>query len=74
MGIYGQITTVDPPNGARGLIILPCIYLLFSLGLLKIYEHLGKQRLALCAFVILTFLFSIADFMFYKYWMEWIKV
>jgi 4-amino-4-deoxy-L-arabinose transferase-like glycosyltransferase len=74
MGMSGQILTVDPPNGARGLIMIPVVYLFFSLGIYTLLKHLNKVKFASLALIVLTSIFSFADFEFYKYWMTWIKV
>jgi len=73
-GIVGQILTVNPPNGARGLIILPCIYLLFAFGTYEIYKHLNRPGLFKTALIIVSILFAFNDFEFYKYWMTWIAM
>lgn len=72
--VLGQILTVNPPNGARGLIILPVIYLFFAIGLYKLYLKTGKSRLLLYMFILLSFIYSFLDFSYYQYWMTWIKV
>ena len=75
LGIFfGQILTLDPPNGARGLIILPSIYIFFALGLYKIYTASGKNKLVLTLLVIVSLLYCYLDFSYYQDWMGWIKV
>jgi len=72
--IFGQILTINPPNGARGLILLPVIYIFFSLGLYKLYVLTGKTKLLLFLFVLLSLIYSYLDFTYYQYWMTWIKI
>lgn len=74
MGLAGQIITINPPNGARGLIVLPCIYLLFAYGIYKIYQLSGNKKVVILSFLLLSITFSALDFSFYKYWMSWISV
>ena len=71
--ILGQILTVNPPNGARGLIMLPFIYLFFSLALNK-FISLQKNKFVKSIVVIIVLLIGYTDFLFYQYWMTWIKV
>jgi len=71
---FGQILTVDPPNGARGLIILPSIYIIFAMGLYKIYTASGKNKLVLTLLIVLSLLYCYLDFSYYQDWMGWIKV
>jgi hypothetical protein len=66
--IFGQILTVDPPNGARALIILPIIYFFAALGLEKIYR-LYPKRLLLFIIIIITLLTAYHDFTYYQHWM-----
>src|SRR3989344_836432 len=72
--IFGQILTVHPPNGARGLIMLPSYYIIASIFFYKIHEVSGKSKVVLAGITLLSFIFSIQDFLFYQFWMEWIKV
>lgn len=71
--ILGQILTVDPPNGARGLIILPFIYLFFSLSLNNILS-INKSNIYKFFIILLVLLLCFSDFKFYQDWMTWIKV
>jgi hypothetical protein len=72
--IFGQILTVNPPNGARGLIILPTIYIFFALGFYEVYLLLLKNKLLIISFIILAIIYSYLDFSYYQNWMAWIKV
>lgn len=74
MSLLGQILTVDPPNGARGFLMLPAIYLLFGLGLSKIYNYLGSTKFLRIGLSVITAAFCLYDVYFYFYWMNWIKV
>lgn len=72
--IFGQILTVDPPNGARGLIMLPAIYIFFAVGFYKLYEMTRKNKLFLAFLIIVSLLYCYLDFSYYQDWMGWIKV
>ena len=72
--IFGQILTVDPPNGSRGLILLPIIYIFASLGLFYIYKRFKKYPMSKSILILGTFIVSLSDFYFYTEWMHWIKV
>ncbi len=74
LGLLGQIFTVNPPNGARGLIMLPCIYILFAIGVSKITVLLHQPKIVFLSLLFLSILFSIQDFYFYRFWMSWITV
>jgi len=65
--IFGQILTVDPPNGARALIILPMIYFFAALALEKIYR-LYPKRLWLLTIIIVVLLTAYHDFAYYQHW------
>lgn len=72
--ITSQILNVYPPNGARAFVILPVIYLCISLGLFYTYNKL--MRFKHINILLITFSFTVAlfDFLFYLFWMSWIKV
>lgn len=72
--VFGQILTVDPPNGSRALVFLPVIYLFSAFTLERIYQFSGRNRLFLTAVVILALILASADFSYYQDWMSWIKV
>ena len=72
--IFGQILTVNPPNGARGLVMLPAIYVFFALGLFKLYTASGKNKLVLALLAIVSLLYCYLDFSYYQDWMSWIRV
>jgi hypothetical protein len=72
--MLGQILTVDPPNGSRGLIFLPAIYVFIGLSFNYLHEKLKFNRKAKISFVIFSILIAISDFVYYQYWMTWIKV
>jgi hypothetical protein len=74
IGLCGQAITVDPPNGARGLVMLPCIYLFFALFLDKVYKMDKKSKYIPVIIVFLSIIYSVSDFMFYQNWMGWIRV
>lgn len=74
LGIYfGQIVTVDPPNGSRGLILLPIIYIFAGLTLEYIKQKFNNQLITFFI-IILSILVAYTDFSFYQNWMTWIKV
>jgi hypothetical protein len=70
----GQILTIDPPNGARGLILLPIIYLFSALSLNAVYNLFNNAKFATAVLIIFSVIISIIDFLFYLNWMTWIKV
>lgn len=72
--LFGQVMTVHPPNGARALIILPAIYFFIALGLKYIYERFRKYSFISLIILVFSILIAISDFIFYLYWMSWIKV
>jgi len=72
--ILGQCLTVNPPNGARALIFLPVIYIFSSLVFYSLYKKYENFKFIALIFIILAFTLAINDFMYYKYWMTWIKV
>lgn len=72
--IFGQILTVYPPNGARGLIMLPVIYLFSSLALFEFYKKSDKSKVFLLLMLTASLLMSYLDFKYYQYWMIWIPV
>ncbi|MBI4100838.1 hypothetical protein HY439_03850 [Candidatus Microgenomates bacterium] len=72
--IFGQILTVDPPNGSRALVFLPVIFLFSAIALEKILSLTGKHRLFLAAFIIINLALAYADFSYYQNWMTWIKM
>lgn len=72
--VFGQILTVDPPNGARGLILLPVIYIFCALFLNYIYSKFSNKNLISIVLIVFSVIISYIDFIFYQYWMTWIKV
>jgi hypothetical protein len=72
--ILGQVLTVDPPNGARGLILLPIIYLFSALSLNSIYNRFRNAKFIVLVLIIFSVIISVIDFLFYQNWMTWIKV
>src|SRR3989344_3047111 len=72
--VFGQMLTVDPPNGARGLIMLPIIYLFSSLSLFYFYNKLEKYTLLRNLIPVGAFTIALFDFFFYINWMSWINV
>jgi len=72
--IFGQILTNDPPNGARGLILLPIIYLFIALALYYVYKKFENNILTKPLILIFTFIVILIDLYIYKDWMTWIKV
>lgn len=76
VGLYaGQMLTVDPPNGSRGLILLPIIYLLIAFALDNIRRFfLKKSRVATAILLIGTVSIALWDTIFYMRWMSWITI
>ena len=72
--VFGQILTVYPPNGARGLIMLPVIYLFSSLALFELYNKSDKSKVFLILVITASILMSYLDFKYYQYWVTWIPV
>jgi len=72
--ILGQILTVNPPNGARGLILLPIIYLFSALALNSIYYKFRNIKFTGPALIIFSVIISYIDFLIYQNWMTWIKI
>lgn len=72
--VFGQILTAHPPNGARGLIMLPAIYLFSSLALFELYNKSDKSKALLILMITASILMSYLDFKYYQYWMIWIPV
>lgn len=72
--IFGQIMTIHPPNGARGLIVLPAIYFFIGLFLNLLYQKLKNFPFINLLIISFSIIVAIMDFIYYKYWMSWIKV
>lgn len=72
--VLGQIMTINPPNGARGLILLPIIYIIASLTLFYIYKKIEKYKYTKFVFILLSLIIALFDFYFYTQWMTWISV
>lgn len=72
--LFGQILTVDPPNGSRGLILLPVIYIFSALTLNLIFNKFKESRFIIPVLIIMSGIISCMDFLFYQNWMSWIKV
>jgi len=72
--LFSQILTVDPPNGSRGLILLPIIYLFSALSLNLIYNKFKDTKFITPALIAFSVIISCVDFLFYQNWMTWIKV
>lgn len=72
--ILGQILTIDPPNGARGLVNLPVIYIFSSLAFYYFYLLSKKNFFVLLIIITLSILFMYYDLNYYKYWMGWIQL
>lgn len=70
---FGQVQTVYPPNGSRGLILLPVIYTFFALTIAKIFQKFPSS-IIVYSIIILTILIALSDFQFYQWWMGWIEV
>jgi hypothetical protein len=76
IGLYfGQILTVNPPNGSRGLILLPIMYMFIAYGLFQIHSWIKKFSLIMnIFFCFLGTSVIILDLYTYIYWMTWIRV
>lgn len=71
---FGQVLTVEPPNGARALVMLPAIYVIFGLGVNSFLNFFKQSKLAKASIIFLSLAYAISDIKFYQYWMTWIKV
>lgn len=71
-GLYfGQIQTVDPPNGARAFMLLPLLYCFAGLGLYRVQKkYIFFQNI----FPIYMLLTICTDLAIYIHWMTWIQV
>lgn len=72
--LFGQILTVDPPNGSRGLILLPIIYIFSALTLNLIFNKFKESKFIIPALITISGIISFLDFLFYQNWMTWIRV
>lgn len=72
--VFGQILTVDPPNGSRGIILLPIIYLLIGVAIFSIYKWYEKRKNLKFILIVFSCVVALLDFLYYIYWMTWIKV
>lgn len=72
--VLGQIMTVHPPNGSRGLILLPTMYIFIGYSLNYLYKKSKTVKNINLLFIILSIIVAIADFIYYQYWMSWIGV
>jgi len=76
VGLYfGQVLAVNPPNGSRGLILLPIMYMFIAHGLLQIRSWIKKFSLSTTIFFyFFTTEVIILDLYTYIQWMSWIRV
>lgn len=72
--ISSQVFTVYPPNGARGLIVLPVIYLSLAIALFKLQKNYAHKKYISVIYAVFALLVCSTDILFYFYWMTWIKV
>lgn len=72
--ILGQIMTIDPPNGARGLVLLPIIHLFISFSFYRFYNKYMKWNFFPYLFILFILILSYFNWEFYKYWMNWIDI
>lgn len=72
--IMGQVMTVDPPNGSRGLIFLPIMYIFIGYSLNSLYKIMRNVRYVNLLFISFSIIIAITDFLYYQYWMSWIKI
>lgn len=72
---FGQILTVHPPNGSRGLIILPVIYVCIGFGLSQFRTWIDACTPSIKQ-VLYIFVLSeiVLDIIIYIHWMTWIQV
>lgn len=75
LGIFfGQLLTVNPPNGSRGLLLLPIIYLFIGVTLQKIYRKFYTIHYAWILILLFSLGIATFSFLFYQSWMSWIKI
>jgi hypothetical protein len=72
--IFGQIMTVDPPNGSRGLLLLPVMYIFIGYSLNYFYKIMKNIKYINILLILFSIIITITDFLYYQYWMTWIKV
>lgn len=72
--IFGQMLTVHPPNGARGLILLPVVYFFSALTMNHLLQRYKNKKLIKLVALTFTILVYFADILFYQYWMSWTGV
>lgn len=72
--VFGQILTNNPPNGARAFFLLPIIYFFIAQGINFLYKKKRHMKNRAYIFLGSCFVIALLDFLFYMYWMSWIKV
>lgn len=72
--ILGQVLTVNPPNGSRGLLLLPIIYLFIGVALQKVYKRFYTIQYAWILLLLFSLGIATSDFLFYQNWMNWIRI
>jgi hypothetical protein len=72
--VFGQIFTVDPPNGSRALVILPVIYIFVGVSLEKIRHTFHKISVTPYILIWYACLTAVFDIYMYSQWMRTIKV
>ncbi|MBP7832453.1 MAG: glycosyltransferase family 39 protein [Candidatus Levybacteria bacterium] len=72
--LFSQILTVYPPNGARGLIVLPILYFAIGLALYTIFKKCSYSKKINLLLFVSSFCIAVIDIVFYFYWMTWIQV
>ncbi len=72
--ILGQVLTVNPPNGSRGLLLLPIIYLFIGVALQKVYKKFYTIQYVWILIMLFSLGIAISDFLFYQNWMSWIII
>lgn len=72
--IAGQIMTSHPPNGSRGLIVLPVIYILIGHAFFYLQKRFSSVKYINLILIVFSIIVAILDFLFYQYWMTWVKV
>lgn len=72
--VFGQVLTVDPPNGSRGLILLPIIYIFIGYSFNWLSNLMRNFQWTNLSYISISLIVAITDYFYYQYWMTWIKV
>lgn len=75
LGLFGQVLTINPPNGARGLIMAPVLYMFVGQGIYFMYRQYPSHTERIQQSIIIgALIIAFSDFLFYTQWMSWIRI